>query len=70
MARVINAYDWPPIFYCCRSRSGVRAAFGGVHPDLTKITNLLQLDVPISRAAEPALQATIVGPKGELTLTS
>jgi len=45
----------------------VRAAFGGVHPDLTKITNLLQLDVPISRAAEPALQATIVGPKGELT---
>ena len=45
----------------------MRAAFGGVHPDLTKITNLLQLDVPISRAAEPALQATIVGPKGELT---
>src|SRR5229473_97723 len=38
--------------------------------DLTKITNLLHLDVPISRADKSALQATIVGPKGELTLTS
>jgi len=45
----------------------VRAAFGGVHPDLTKITNLLQLDVPISHGDKATVQATIVGPKGELT---
>jgi len=38
--------------------------------DLTKISNLLQLDVPISRADKSALQATIVGPKGELAGTS
>ncbi len=49
------------------------ARFRAVSPnpaDLTKITNLLQLDVPVSPADKNALQATIVGPKGELTLTS
>ena len=47
--------------------------FGAVTPspdDLTKVTNLLRLDVPISRGDKPALQATIVGPKGELAVTS
>ena len=47
--------------------------FGAVTPnpdDLTKITNLLQLDLTISRADKSALQATIVGPKGELAVTS
>jgi hypothetical protein len=45
--------------------------FGAVTPsteELTKIVNLLELDLPASHGDNPALQATIVGPKGELTI--
>jgi hypothetical protein len=45
--------------------------FGAVTPstdELTKIVTLLQLDLPVSRGGNPALRATIVGPKGELTI--
>jgi len=38
--------------------------------DLTKIANLLQLDMPISVGGKAELQATIAGSKGELALTS
>ena len=47
--------------------------FGGLTPntgELTKIANLLQLDLSFSRGDQPALRATIVGPKGELHVTS
>jgi len=47
--------------------------FGAVAPqpdDLAKFATFLQIDLPISRGDKPALQATIVGPKGELTATS
>ncbi len=47
--------------------------FGAVAPqpdDLAKFATLLQIDLPISRGDQPALQATIAGPKGELTATS
>ncbi len=47
--------------------------FGAVTPrasELTKIVNLLQLDLPVSFGDKPALQSTITGPKGELTLSS
>jgi hypothetical protein len=49
------------------------ARFGAVSPDtdaLKKIAGLLQLDLAVSRGDNAALQATIVGPKGALTLTS
>jgi hypothetical protein len=49
------------------------ARFGAVSPDtdaLKKIADLLQLDMSVSPGAKPALRATIVGPKGELTLRS
>lgn len=36
--------------------------------ELTKIVNLLQLDLPVSSGDKPALRATITGPKGELTI--
>jgi catechol 2,3-dioxygenase-like lactoylglutathione lyase family enzyme len=38
--------------------------------ELTKITERLQLDFPVSFGDKPALQATIVGLKGALTLSS
>jgi hypothetical protein len=38
--------------------------------ELTKITQRLQLDLPISFGDKLLLQATLVGPKGELTLSS
>ena len=47
--------------------------FGAVTPnadDLTKIANLLQIDMPITPGDNAALRATIIGPKGELALTS
>src|SRR6266478_3462004 len=47
--------------------------FAGLTPnidELTKIANLLQLDLSFSRGDQPALKATIVGPKGELQVTS
>jgi len=47
--------------------------FGAVAPqpdDLAKLVTLLQIDLPISRGDQPALQATIVGPQGQLTATS
>jgi len=47
--------------------------FGAVSPnpaDLIKITSLLQLDMPVSHGDKAGLRAAIVGPKGELTLTS
>jgi Glyoxalase-like domain len=47
--------------------------FGAVTSDadeLTKIANLLQLDIPITVGEKTMLQATIAGPKGELVLTS
>lgn len=47
--------------------------FGAVTPkpdELNKIAALLQLDIPISRGDKTALHAVIVGPKGELALTS
>jgi hypothetical protein len=45
--------------------------FGAVSPstvELTKIVAPLQLDLPVLLGDKPALQATIIGPKGELTL--
>ena len=47
--------------------------FGAVTPqsdDLAKLATILQIDLPISHADKPALQATIVGPKDELAATS
>src|SRR6266403_2817494 len=47
--------------------------FAGVTPnteELTKIANLLQLDLSFSRGDQPALKATVVRPKGELHVTS
>jgi glyoxalase-like protein len=47
--------------------------FGAVTPqpdDLAKLATILQIDLPISRGDKPALQATIVGPQGQLTATS
>src|SRR5258705_1618152 len=47
--------------------------FGGLTPntdELAKIANLLQLDLSFSRSDQPALKATIVGPQGELKVTS
>jgi Glyoxalase-like domain len=47
--------------------------FGAVAPnveDLTKIADLLQLDIPITVGDKTTLQATIAGPTGELVLTS
>jgi hypothetical protein len=47
--------------------------FVGLTPnmdELTKIATLLQLDLSLSRSDQPALKATIVGPKGELQVTS
>src|SRR5258707_8951026 len=47
--------------------------FGGFTPntdELTKIANLLQLDLSFSRGDQSALKATIVGPNGELQVTS
>src|SRR3984893_4999802 len=38
--------------------------------DLTKIAEPLQVDMPIASGDKSALQATILGPKGELLLTS
>jgi catechol 2,3-dioxygenase-like lactoylglutathione lyase family enzyme len=38
--------------------------------DLTKMAELLQVDMPIASGDKIALQATILGPKGELLLTS
>ncbi len=49
------------------------ARFGAVTPNpaaLNKIIDLLQLDMLVSQGDKAALQATIVGPQGELTLTS
>ena len=49
------------------------ARFGAVTPNpaaLNKIIDLLQLHMLVSQGDKAALQATIVGPKGELTLTS
>jgi Glyoxalase-like domain len=46
--------------------------FGAVTPqpdDLAKLATILQIDLPISRGDKPGLQATIVGPKGELAAT-
>jgi hypothetical protein len=47
--------------------------FGASAPnteELTKISSLLRIDVALSSSDRPALQATIVGPKGEIALTS
>src|SRR6267154_854203 len=47
--------------------------FGGLTPntdELAKIASLLQLDLSFSRGDQSALRATIVGPKGELKVTS
>src|SRR6266403_309996 len=47
--------------------------FGGLTPntdELAKIASLLQLDLSFSRGDQPTLKATIVGPKGELQVTS
>src|SRR6266850_2904131 len=47
--------------------------FGGLTPntdEFAKIANLLQLDLSFSRSDQPALKAIIVGPKGELKVTS
>jgi hypothetical protein len=47
--------------------------FEGLTPnteELAKIANLLQLDLSLSPADKPALQATIVGPKGDLKVSS
>jgi hypothetical protein len=38
--------------------------------ELTKISDLLGLDLAVSRSDTPALQATIIGPKGEVSLSS
>jgi hypothetical protein len=37
---------------------------------LAKTAALLLLDLPIAKGAKPQLQATIAGPKGELSATS
>jgi hypothetical protein len=45
--------------------------FGAVTPDanqLTRMVNLLTLDLPLSVGKYPALQAIITGPKGALTI--
>jgi Glyoxalase-like domain len=45
--------------------------FGAVTPgagELTKIVNLLELDLPVSLGDKATLRATITGPKGELTI--
>jgi hypothetical protein len=47
--------------------------FGVVTPNpaaLKKLIDLLQIDVHVSPGAKAALQASLAGPKGELTLTS
>jgi hypothetical protein len=47
--------------------------FGVVTPNpaaLNKLIDLLQIDVRVSPSAKAALQASLAGPKGELTLTS
>jgi hypothetical protein len=47
--------------------------FGAATPkpdDLAKLATLLQLDLPISSGEKPALQATVIGPKGKLSATS
>jgi glyoxalase-like protein len=47
--------------------------FGAVTPkpgDLSKVAGLLQLDMSILAGDKTALQAVIIGPKGELALTS
>lgn len=47
--------------------------FAAVSPrpdDLAKQVAILQIDLSISSGEKPALQATIVGPQGELTATS
>jgi hypothetical protein len=49
------------------------ARFGAVTPNpaaLNKIIDLLQLDVLVSQGDKAALHAAIVGPHGELTMTS
>jgi hypothetical protein len=38
--------------------------------ELTKITQQIHLDLPISPGDKPSLHATIIGPKGELPLSS
>jgi Glyoxalase-like domain len=38
--------------------------------ELTKLSNVLLLDLPLAAGAKPALQAVIVGPKGELAVSS
>jgi hypothetical protein len=49
----------------------VRFAVVTPQPDeLRKTVSALQIDLPIARGDKPALQATIAGPKGELTATS
>ena len=45
--------------------------FGAVTPgagELTKIVNLLELDLPVSLGDKATLRATITGPQGELTI--
>jgi hypothetical protein len=47
--------------------------FGASAPntdELTTISNLLRLDLALSPGDKPALQATVIGPKGEVTLSS
>ena len=47
--------------------------FGAVTPnthELTKIANLLQLDLSLLPGDQPELRATIVGPRGELKVSS
>ena len=47
--------------------------FGAITPkadDLRKVAGLLQLDMPVSSGDKTALHAVIIGPMGELALTS
>jgi hypothetical protein len=47
--------------------------FGAVTPDqeeLSKLSAILQIDLPISRGEKPGLQAIISGPRGQLNATS
>jgi len=47
--------------------------FGAVTPNpdaVNKVAGLLRLDMPISQSGKTALHAVIIGPKGELALTS
>jgi Glyoxalase-like domain len=47
--------------------------FGASAPDtdeLTKLSNLLRLDLALSPRDTRALQATVIGPKGEVALSS